>query len=102
MIKIDQWDFNWQGTYDFLTPIALPKGTKIDMLAHFDNSAENPANPSKPPVEVRWGEQTTDEMCIGIIQRTFDDEHRKNRPPERFREPAPAKGKAAARLGLGN
>ena len=94
LIKIEQWDFNWQGTYDFVTPVAVPKGTTIEMLAHFDNSDANPANPSKPAVAVHWGEQTTDEMCIGFLQRTLDDEHRKNRPPDRLR---PAEKKAAAR-----
>jgi hypothetical protein len=91
LIKIDQWNFNWQGAYDFVKPVALPKGTRLEMLAHFDNSANNPANPSKPPVEVHWGEQTTDEMCIGFLQVTFDAEHLGNRPPARFligREPA--------------
>ncbi len=37
------------------------------MEAHFDNSATNPANPSNPPRLVTWGEQTNDEMCIGIF-----------------------------------
>ncbi len=75
LIRVDRWDFNWQDTYDFIEPIALPSGTKIDMLAHFDNSDKNPANPSHPPVEVRWGEQTTNEMCIGFLQMTLDREH---------------------------
>jgi hypothetical protein len=82
LIRIDRWNFNWQGTYDFAQPIALPKGTKVEMLAHFDNSAANPANPSSPPQEVRWGEQTTDEMCIGFLQWTLDDEHLDNGPPK--------------------
>jgi Copper type II ascorbate-dependent monooxygenase, C-terminal domain len=81
LIRIDDWDFNWQATYDFVEPVALPKGTRIDMLAHYDNSAENPSNPNTPPAEVRWGEQTTDEMCIGFLQVTYDDEHLGNRPP---------------------
>ncbi len=85
LIRVDSWDFNWQGTYDLVTPIALPKGTRIDMLAHFDNSTANPANPNTPPKDVHWGEQTTDEMCIGFLQRTVDDQHLKNRPPARFR-----------------
>jgi hypothetical protein len=38
------------------------------MQAHFDNSENNPANPSKPPKVVNWGNQTTDEMCIGIFE----------------------------------
>ena len=85
LIRIDAWNFNWQGTYEFAEPVALPKGTKIDMVAHFDNSAANPANPNSPPKDVHWGEQTTDEMCIGFLQRTYDDQHLNNRPPTRFR-----------------
>jgi hypothetical protein len=81
LIRIDDWNFNWQGTYDFTEPVALPKGTKVELVAHFDNSVANPANPSTPPVDVHWGEQTTDEMCIGFLQMTYDDEHLGNRPP---------------------
>ena len=81
LIRVDQWDFNWQGTYDFAIPVALPNGTRVEMLAHFDNSAANPNNPSTPPREVRWGEQTTDEMCIGFLQWTLDNEHLNNQPP---------------------
>ncbi len=82
LIRIDDWDFNWQNPYEFVKPVALPKGTRVEMVAHFDNSAENPRNPSKPPIEVHWGEQTTDEMCIGFLQLTRDDEHLGNRPPD--------------------
>lgn len=81
LIQVDQWDFNWQDTYEFVEPVALPKGTKLTMTAHFDNSDKNPANPSKPPKEVRWGEQTTDEMCIGFLQLTRDNEKLNNQPP---------------------
>jgi hypothetical protein len=82
LIRIDNWDFNWQNPYEFVTPVALPKGTRIEMTAHFDNSAGNPRNPSHPPIEVRWGEQTTDEMCIAFLQVTRDDEKRNNRLPD--------------------
>ena len=92
LIKVDHWDFNWQDTYEFEAPIPLPAGTRVDMLAHFDNSAANPANPSQPPKAVHWGEQTTDEMCIGFLQTTRDDEHLGNRPPARFVPPATAAG----------
>jgi mono/diheme cytochrome c family protein len=81
LIQVDKWDFNWQDTYEFTTPTALPKGTRIELSAHFDNSASNPANPTKPPIEVHWGEQTEDEMCIGFLQYTRDGEHLKNNPP---------------------
>ena len=49
LIQIDQWNFNWQGTYEFVNAVALPKGTRVEMVAHFDNSANNPANPSDLP-----------------------------------------------------
>ncbi len=97
LIRIDDWNFNWQGTYDFVTPLALPKGTRIDMLAHFDNSARNPNNQSSPPVDVHWGEQTTDEMCIGFLQLTRDDEHLNNKPPVRFSPLANFEGADGAR-----
>jgi len=84
LIKIDQWNFNWQGTYDLVNPVALPKGTRVEMVAHFDNSSKNPDNPSSPPKNVRWGEQTTDEMCIGFLQWTLDNEHLNNQPPKQF------------------
>lgn len=101
LIRIDHWDFNWQGTYDFESPVALPKGTRIDLLAHFDNSASNPSNPSDPPRDVRWGEQTTDEMCIGFLNRTRDAEHRGNQPPERFRRGGSGVSEFLPRRGLG-
>ena len=68
LIEIDRWDFNWQGTYAFVEPIRLPKGTYFEMVAHFDNSDNNPSNQNKPAKTVTWGEQTNDEMCIGIYE----------------------------------
>jgi hypothetical protein len=75
LIHIDDWDFNWQGNYTFAQPIPLPGGTRIDMVAVFDNSAENPRQPSKPPRPVNWGEGTTDEMAIVFLGITVDGEH---------------------------
>jgi hypothetical protein len=88
LIKIDRWDFNWQDLYDLAEPIAMPKGTKVEMVAHFDNSAANPSNPSRPPVNVGWGEQTTDEMCLGFLYLTRDDQHLGGLPPKKYRAPA--------------
>jgi hypothetical protein len=85
LIRIDDWDFNWQNPYEFLTQVALPKGTRVEMVAHFDNSAGNIRNPSKPPIEVEWGEETTDEMCLAFLQLTRDAEHLKNRPVDSLR-----------------
>ncbi|MGZ3389782.1 MAG: monooxygenase, partial [Isosphaeraceae bacterium] len=68
LIKIDNWDFNWQYSYYFEKPLDLPKGSVVKVVAHYDNSAENPRRPKEmKPEEVRWGEATTDEMCIGFI-----------------------------------
>ena len=72
LIWIKDWDFNWQGSYQFSTPIDLPKGTVIKLDAYYDNSADNPSNPNKPPKPVHWGEQTTDEMCLLGVQVVTD------------------------------
>jgi hypothetical protein len=68
LIWIKDWDFNWQGQYQYQTPVKLAKGSVIRLDAYYDNSAENPRNPSRPPKRVRWGEQTTDEMCLLGVQ----------------------------------
>ncbi len=70
LIKIDDWDFNWQYTYQFERPLDIPKGSVISLVSHYDNSESNPRNPNKPPKLVKWGEATTDEMCIGFIGLT--------------------------------
>ena len=72
LIKIDDWDFNWQMSYAYKTPLKLPKGTKIKIDAVYDNSANNPRNPNNPPKRVRWGEQTTDEMFLLLGGYTAD------------------------------
>jgi Copper type II ascorbate-dependent monooxygenase, C-terminal domain len=73
LIWIKDWDFNWQGQYQFQSPLRLAKGTVIKLDATYDNSADNPSNPSKPPRRVRWGEQTTDEMCLLGVQVVTDN-----------------------------
>ena len=50
------------GTY--FQSLGLPKGTRIECVAHFDNSRNNAANPN-PDTEVRWGDQSWEEMMIG-------------------------------------
>jgi hypothetical protein len=72
LVVIKDWDFNWQETYQFKEPLALPRGTKVRVEARYDNSPNNPNNPSNPPKAVRWGEQTTDEMCIAFVAFTID------------------------------
>ena len=67
MMRIKDWDFNWQGGYRYQTPVHLPKGARIDLEYTFDNSARNPRNPSNPPARVTFGEQTTDEMAVAFF-----------------------------------
>jgi hypothetical protein len=62
LLWIKDWDFNWQEQYNYKQPILLPKGTRIDVTIGYDNSADNPRNPSNPPKRVLWGEQSFDEM----------------------------------------
>ncbi len=62
LMKIDDWDFNWQGDYRYRDPIFLPKGAVISQHFAYDNTAENPRNPHSPPQRVTYGLQTTDEM----------------------------------------
>jgi hypothetical protein len=81
LIYIDDWDFNWQGSYTYAQPVPLPGGTRIDVQAIYDNSAENPRQPNRPPKPVGWGEGTTDEMCIVFIRVTVDTEHLSRRSP---------------------
>lgn len=62
LLRISDWDFAWQDQYQFKEFAFLPKGARIDVKITYDNSAENPRNPSSPPKRVRWGEGSTDEM----------------------------------------
>jgi len=68
LLWITDWDFNWQDRYTYKEPILLPKGTRIDVTIAYDNSADNPRNPSSPPRRVLWGVQSLDEMGIVRFQ----------------------------------
>lgn len=72
LIDIADWDFNWQAMYRYSEPVRIPAWSSITLTAHFDNSSGNPRNPSDPPQPVRWGEATTDEMCIAFLGVTID------------------------------
>jgi Ca2+-binding EF-hand superfamily protein len=67
LLQIDDWDFNWQGYYEYAAPVALPKGTKVLMECVHDNSAGNPSNPNQPPKRVVYGEETANEMAIVLL-----------------------------------
>ena len=63
ILKISNWDFNWQEDCAFKNRLKLPKGTRLDSTITYDNSAENPNNPTSPPKRVKWGPMSTDEMA---------------------------------------
>ena len=68
LLWIQDWDFNWQDGYTYKEPVVLPRGTRVDVRITYDNSADNPRNPSNPPTRVWWGEQSTDEMgSVGFL-----------------------------------
>ncbi len=62
LFRISDWNFNWQDQYVYKEPVRLPAGTKINATIIWDNSANNPNNPSSPPKRVTWGEESLDEM----------------------------------------
>lgn len=70
LIKIDDWDFNWQGGYYFTKPIIAPQGSTVFAEAEYDNTQNNPLNPNSPPITVSWGEKTSDEMYYFPILHT--------------------------------
>ena len=71
LLSVPKYDFSWQIAYGLDQELLLPKGTRIECTAHFDNSANNPSNPD-PTKEVRWGDQTFEEMMIGFFDVSFD------------------------------
>ena len=69
LVSVPHFDFNWQLVYYEDKPRMLPKGTKIKLDAHWDNSANNRMNPD-PTATVKWGDQSWDEMIfawIGVV-----------------------------------
>ena len=68
LLKIGDWDFNWQDEYRYQDPPDLPKGTRLTMRYSYDNSADNPRNPHRPPRRARFGESSFDEMATLSLQ----------------------------------
>jgi len=71
VLRVPKYDFGWQTDYALAQPLSLPKGSKLHVTAHYDNSPANRANPD-PTATVRWGDQTWEEMMIGYITYTVD------------------------------
>jgi tetratricopeptide (TPR) repeat protein len=76
LIWIRDWDLNWQAVYRYVSPVFLPRGSRIEMRIEYDNSAENPRNPSDPPQRVRTGNRAVDEMghlWLQLLPRSAED-----------------------------
>jgi hypothetical protein len=71
LLRVPRYDWHWQLWYTLAKPLVLPKGTKIECTAHFDNSPNNPDN-ADPTKEVSWGDQSWDEMMVGFFNLVFD------------------------------
>ncbi|WP_229239305.1 monooxygenase [Emticicia agri] len=67
LVKIDNWDFNWQMTYQFKQLLKIPAGSTFIVEATYDNSAENPENPFNPPRDITYGWGTNDEMLNLVL-----------------------------------
>jgi len=91
LISVPKYDFNWQTTYVLREPMFLPAGTRLDSVAEFDNSLNNPSNPDAS-VLVNWGDQTTDEMHIAFLELAVpvgaDPEKLFTAPPRMLGTPA--------------
>lgn len=74
LLNVPRFDFNWQNFYVFEKPVPVPAGTLILGMGIYDNSAQNPDNPNRPPKDVFFGPSTTDEMLGGHFFYTKDDQ----------------------------
>jgi hypothetical protein len=73
LLSVPRYSFAWQTNYYLKQPLAVPKGTRFEVVAHFDNSDKNKHNPD-PKKAVRFGDPTYDEMMMAFIDYTADDE----------------------------
>ena len=81
LLNVPRWDFNWQTNYQLAEPISVPAGTRIECVAHYDNSADNPVNPD-PTKNVKFGLESYDEMMIGFVDFIADEGVRLKEPQE--------------------
>jgi peroxiredoxin len=72
LMAVPRYDFSWQSNYRLDKRITMPAGSRIECTAYFDNSAGNRNNPD-PSKEVRWGDQTWQEMMIGFVDYAYTD-----------------------------
>ncbi len=71
ILNVPRYDFNWQLAYNVAQPIRFPKGTKLIVTAHYDNSAKNKFNPD-PNKTVYYGDMTWEEMMFPLFSVVVD------------------------------
>jgi hypothetical protein len=74
LVRIDDWDFNWQGAYAYTDPVTIGANSTVKLTAIYDNSDQNPKNPNYPVRPVGWGEGTNDEMALTFLGVILDNE----------------------------
>jgi len=79
ILSVPHYSFNWQTRYELKEPVAAPRGSRLECVAHFDNSTKNKWNPDATK-SVRWGPQTWEEMMIGFVGFTLDNQNLKVNP----------------------
>ncbi len=91
LLNVPNYSFSWQLTYFPVKELVVPKGTKIECTAHFDNSANNPNNPD-PNKTVRYGDQSWEEMMFGFFDVAIDAKKDPSTlfPRQKKATPAPA------------
>ena len=104
LLDVPKYDFNWQNIFQLSKPRLMPKGTVLRCIAHFDNSENNLVNPDATKI-VHFGEQTFDEMMVGMYYYALADQNLTLvKPPQKksdgrsakAEQPAPAAGQVAA------
>jgi hypothetical protein len=63
------YQFDWPMTYYARRPVELPSGTRVEVVAYFDNSGDNPKNPNDPPRQVQWSEISSDPLCVLLVAK---------------------------------
>ena len=73
ILSVPKYDFNWQMVYSLAEPLVIPKGSRLECTAYFDNSKGNKYNPDYSK-DVKWGDQTWEEMMIGFMTYSVDSQ----------------------------
>ncbi|MFZ5719533.1 MAG: hypothetical protein ACOY5Y_08730 [Pseudomonadota bacterium] len=81
LLALPRYDFNWQYEYFLAEPLTVPPGSKIITRWTFDNSTRNPGNPDATK-EIRWGEQSSEEMLALYLHYRWTDETVADQKPE--------------------